>query len=244
MSMTMSLGTAASDGPRVRRDSVRTGRYEAVYWRPFASENVGKILFAAELFDRALKKRGDHNGPLGHIGRDVLRELTRLVDFRTGRLEPSLKALGERSGHSKTSVVKALAALKKHGFIEWIRRYEPFDNPGKGPQLRQVTNAYRLKLPPKALRFLGLRNQPPPPPVDDQDRRRQADRDFAQAIDALEPEARNRALIGDTPLAAALSSLERGVTNASSYPGQETVSRSIEREMWRPARRGTHEFER
>src|SRR3712207_7937706 len=67
---------------------------------------------------------------------------------------------------SKSAIYDALHALKTHGFLDWLRRYEPTGREGRGPQVRQTSNAYRLSLPSRALRLLGFQGQPVPLPDD------------------------------------------------------------------------------
>src|SRR3546814_16618597 len=80
---------------------------------------------------------------------ELLRELYRIVDYKTGRLDPSIGYLMRQLRRSRAAIVHALARLKEHGFLEWIRRTEPTGNVGFGPQVRQITNAYRFCLPPE-----------------------------------------------------------------------------------------------
>jgi DNA-binding transcriptional MocR family regulator len=88
------------------------------------------------------------------------------VSFKTGQLDPSVAFLMERLKRSRDAVVRALAALREHGFLDWLRRYEPTGQEGRGPQVRQVSNAYRLVLPPRAARLLGIHGQDVPLPDD------------------------------------------------------------------------------
>ena len=46
------------------------------------------------------------------------------------------------------------------------RRYVPTGNEGRGPQVRQTSNAYRLFMPPAARKLLGRYGQKPPVPDD------------------------------------------------------------------------------
>ncbi len=117
----------------VRRYSRPQGRCEGVFWRPFKPRDVARYLTAAERFERAGKKPGDRCGPLGTVAIEILRELLRLVDYRTGRLDPALTTLMARTKRSKDAVVRALAALRRHGFVDWLRRYIPTGNLGAGP---------------------------------------------------------------------------------------------------------------
>ena len=108
---------------------------------------------------------------MGHIALEILELLANLVSYRTGRLEPSVAFLMQKLRRSKSAIYDALHALKAHGFLDWLRRYEPTGQEGRGPQLRQTSNAYRLSLPARALRCLGRHLQAPPLPDDVQSTR-------------------------------------------------------------------------
>src|SRR5579872_7192774 len=102
-------------------------------------------MLAAERFERSQRKPGKRNGPLGPVGLEVLRDLLRLIDYRTGRLEPAIATLMRRLKRSRDAICTALANLRAHGFLDWLRRWEPTDAKGEaGPQVKQTTNAYRL----------------------------------------------------------------------------------------------------
>jgi hypothetical protein len=203
-------------GEPVRRHSRTAGRCEAVFWRPFAAKDVGRFMLAAERFERANRKPGKRVGPLGPIGLEVLRELTRLVDFRTGRLEPAIATLQARLKRSRAAVVRALAALRAHGFLDWLRRYEPTGRVGKGPQVKQTSNAYRLSLPPSAARLLGHLAADPPVPDDLEHAHQARAVQVRAAIAALDPEEQGLAVFGDTPLGRAFGRLGRGVQQRES----------------------------
>jgi DNA-binding transcriptional MocR family regulator len=131
---------------------------------------------AAEQYDRTERAKGEPQGPLGQVGLEVLRELLRLVDHATGRLDPSIEGLASRLRRSRDAVWRALKALKTHGFIDWIRRYVPAPTAGRaGPQVRQTSNAYRLKLPAFAKALLGKATRAPIPDDHEQRRRAMAD---------------------------------------------------------------------
>ena len=166
------IGTALhQQAPRpdrvpVRRHSRLIGRCEGVFWRRTGRQEVRRILLAARRYDVVGRAPGRRNGPLGHVALEVLELLGHVVDYRTGRLEPSLAFLMERLKRSRDAVVRALAALREHGFLDWLRRYEPTGREGRGPQVRQVSNAYRLTMPARALRLLGRLGVPVPLPDD------------------------------------------------------------------------------
>lgn len=169
----------------IRRRSQLAGRCEVGFWRPFAPGQVGDFMRAAERYDRTKRGQGQPQGPLGPIGLEVLRELLRLVDHATGRLDPSIDGLATRIRRSRDAVWRALKALKAHGFVDWIRRYVPAPTAGEaGPQVRQTSNAYRLTLPAVAKALLGKATRAPAP--DDFEHRRKS---MADAIRAMEFDA-------------------------------------------------------
>src|SRR5690606_13753295 len=151
----------------VRRRSHFKGRSEGRVWQATTRKDVQAILKAAEIYNEAgLREKGERSGPLGSVALDVLRLFVNLIDFRTGRLEPSITTIMDRLGRSRDTIVRALKNLRAHGFIDWLRRYEPTGNEGRGPQVQQTSNAYRLSLPEKARQFLGRFGKAPPPPAD------------------------------------------------------------------------------
>jgi hypothetical protein len=164
-----------------RRNSYHRGEREAQLWQRIGANNrdarriVAARLKAAEHYDRQGKLAGKRNGPLGHVALEVLRELYRLVDFKSGRLDPAIATVCDRVRRSRAAVVAALTRLKEHGFLTWVRRTEPVENKGAGPQIRQITNAYGFALPDCAMRWVNkiLGHCPAP---DCEAARRQVDR--------------------------------------------------------------------
>jgi hypothetical protein len=160
-------GPKAGPGcPPVRRGSHLAGRCEGVFWRPISRQEVRRICLAARRYEFVGRMAGRRNGPLGHVAIEVLEYLAHLVSYRTGRLEPSLEYLMRMLRRSRDAVVRALQALKAHGFLDWLRRYKPTGREGRGPQVRQTSNAYRLSAPARALRLLGRLMQAAPVPED------------------------------------------------------------------------------
>lgn len=138
----------------VRRNSYYADDPRAAsVWQPIGSNNkearaiVARRMKAAEAYDRQHKQKGKRNGPLGNVGLEVLRELYGMVDYRTGRLDPSLHTICERIRRSKQAVVDAMTRLQEHGFLVRVRRAQAIENAGHGPQVRQITNAYGFGLP-------------------------------------------------------------------------------------------------
>jgi len=165
-------GGRAGGGQPVRRHSYRAGR-EGVFWRPIARPEAQRILYAAKRFERVERKPGSRTGPLGAVALEVLELFVNLVSYRTGQLDPSLETIMRLCRRSKDAVVRALANLRRHGFLDWLRRYVPADRAGPGPQVQQTSNAYRLSLPARAAALVG-RWFGAPPPSDDALRRSEA----------------------------------------------------------------------
>lgn len=154
----------------VRRESWRKGR-EAGFWRPLeVDETKGvdeakDIMTAARRFDEAQRReKGGRIGPLGPIGLEVLQLFVNMAKAYRGRLYPPLTWIMAKLRRSKCAVVEALARLRDHGFLDWRRRYEPTGTDGPGPQVKQVSNAYRL-IPETARRLLSYFKKSPPSPV-------------------------------------------------------------------------------
>ncbi len=149
-------GQAGRARDPVRRGSRLAGSCEAGFWRRTDRAEVRRVLLAAKRYELAGRQAGRRRGPLGHVGLEVLELLANLVSFRSGRLEPAITYLMAKLKRSKDAVVRALAALRAHGFLDWLRRHETVELvEGPGPRVRQVSNAYRLSLPARAAQLLG-----------------------------------------------------------------------------------------
>ncbi len=208
----------------VRRHSHFKGRSEGRIWRPTNRQEVQKILLAAKRYELAERQKGERTGPLGSVAIEVLEFFVNLVDFRTGRLEPSIDTIMGKVRRSRDAVVRALKALRAHGFLDWLRRYEPTGREGSGPQVQQASNAYRLSLPEKALRLLGRFGKAPPPPDDHV---------AAEAARAAELDAYRKAVplnelalleAGNNPLGRALAALGKSLQKRESAKQTESPS--------------------
>lgn len=185
------------------------------------------MLLAAKRYELAERQKGKRTGPLGSVAIEVLEFFVNLVDFRTGRLEPSIDTIMGKVRRSRDAVVRALKALRTHGFLDWLRRYEPSGREGRGPQVQQASNAYRLSLPEKALRLLGRFGKAPPPPDD---------HSVSQEVRASDLKAHTQALalhelalieVGDNALGHALARLGKALEQRESARQTESQSRFI-----------------
>lgn len=224
------IGAVLAEAPNgrartpVRKHSRARGRCEGVFWRRTNRQEVRQIVLAARRYELAEKQTGRRNGPLGSVAIEVLELFANLVDFRTGRLDPSLDWIMAKLRRSRDAVVTALKALRQHGFLDWLRRYEPTGNEGRGPQVQQTSNAYRLSLPERAKRLLGRFGKSTPLPADFE----QAETERKAELDAyragLDLEERTLFDVGDNPLGQALARLARSMKQRESAKQTESPS--------------------
>jgi len=220
----------------VRRNSYYANdRRSTALWQRLAANNrdarrlIGTRMKAAEFYNLRHKESGKKNGPLGHVGLEVLRELYRIVDYKTGRLEPAIATICERIRRSKQAVVDALKRLKQHGFLDWVRRAEPIEAEGAGPRIRQITNAYGFSLPRCAANWVAkkLGNGPTP---DCELARREADRAEVEAmLDQAGTDAVVDFIVSDPQLAEILKRIGSSLSsnNASLDNGKNPASGRI-----------------
>lgn len=178
----------------IRRQSRPIGQGERRLWRPVSRAELSLIVRAAEKRERVSRLGGRRNGELGHIGLEVLRELARLIDHKTGRLDPAYDTIAQRLRRSRSAVAAALARLRACGWLDWVRRVER-TGAETGPAWRQVSNAYAVLMPAHAAAALGHWGRTPAPPEDDEDRRR----DATLTREAWEREGRRDDLERDNP---------------------------------------------
>lgn len=138
-------------GEPVRRGSKLKGTFERAFWKPLSRKEAWQHVIAAKRYDKLHKQKGKRCGPLGAIAIEVLEYLANLMDRKTGRLEPSFARMMEKLRRSRGAINDALKALQRHGFLQIMRRFEPTHNTGKGPRVKQASNAYRLSLPQRAI---------------------------------------------------------------------------------------------
>lgn len=201
----------------VRRNSYHRGDRENRVWRPFDKKRKGAIMRAAEAFDRKHKQPGKRNGPLGHIGIEVMRRMLQIVDHRSGRLEPSIDYLMRSTGRCRDAIVQALKRLKAHGFIDWIRRTEPTGiEDGSGPRVKQIPNAYWIKMPKVVADAVERMMGGAPVPADAQHHTQEAAAEFKAMIASLPLDELPHAIVEDQSLAAILSRLGAGIASRDS----------------------------
>jgi hypothetical protein len=130
---------------------------------PLAKKAAVKLWHRARDLDRGSHQPGHHGGAVGHTGLAVLHAL--IFDFlnhRTGRLDPSYKAIAAKAGVCVRTAASALQRLKALGILNWVRRCaERRDADGRFV-LEQETNAYAV-LPEGQWRGYRPPAEPPVP---------------------------------------------------------------------------------
>lgn len=218
---------AERDRTPVRKHSRAAGKCEGVFWRRTDRQEVRMIVMAARRYELAGRQPGARNGPLGGVAIELLELFSNLVDFRTGRLEPSIDTLMLKLKRSRDAIVRALKNLRLHGFLDWLRRYEPTGNEGRGPQVKQTSNAYRMSLPKRAHQLLGRWGVAPPLP--DDHLQREAERVVILEAHRATLDLDQRALfdVGDNPLGQALARLAKSIKQRESARQTESQPNSI-----------------
>ncbi|MFC0687612.1 LexA family transcriptional regulator [Novosphingobium clariflavum] len=236
-------GDSPRSGERVWRNSYTEGTIEDRVWKPIhdGSKRGGKrwtkaLLKAAKDFEnrtrreRREKEPGVRNGALGEVGIAVLEYLYELVDYATGRLEPSIQRIADDIGRSYSAVHKGLCRLRKEGFIHWMRRSRPVDNPEPGgQQVEQIQNAYALLIPQGMKSWLASLLRKAPTPGCEEDRRKSDKEAYEAMLVGLTAEERHvttwngDSLLGETlrRLAASLDArdLRRGESSTNGETG-------------------------
>jgi hypothetical protein len=240
--MLLERGDSPRSGERVWRNSYTEGTIEDRVWRPIhdGSKRGGKrwtgaLMKAARNFEyrTRLKRResepGARNGALGEVGLEVLAFMFEIVNYATGRLEPAIATIAETIGRSYSAVHDALCRLRKEGFLHWMRRSRPIEDPVPGgPQVEQVSNAYALLIPVEMKSWMANLLRKAPQPQCEEDRRKRDKEEFEAMLDGMTTQERHRAtwngdnLLGETlaRLAAAIDA--RDVQRGESGKARET----------------------
>lgn len=160
----------------------------------------------------------------------MLRQLYRVADYKSGRCEPSIEYVSRAIGRARAAVVAALKRLKAHGFIDWLRRTEPTENDGIGPQVRQIPNAYWFKLPKVAADLVDRLIGKGPIPADEQWRLDEAKTEHRAMLATLPLDELPHAIVNDPDLAAILSRLGAGIcrqASSASSPSSQNPAREV-----------------
>lgn len=137
---------------RVRRSSYdESDRRVRQVWRAInGGSKAGGLRWRDALVKTAREydlvgKQSGRWGPLGPHALRVLEELLQLVDFKTGRLDPTYERLMTMTGYCRSTIAKSLRRLQVHRFLDWMRRTRVVDGEA-GPERKQTSNAYFFEL--------------------------------------------------------------------------------------------------
>lgn len=135
-----------------------------VKFTPISRKDAAQLWHRARQWDRETREKRRHGGLIGRTALTVLYCLIYdFLNWKTGRLEPTIETISQKCGVSPRAVSTALAKLKALGLINWQRRCETAFTDAGAFVLRQRSNAYAL-LNPKSWRGFLARHAPPPLP--------------------------------------------------------------------------------
>jgi hypothetical protein len=140
----------------VWRDSTRL----PVRFAPMSRKQMAIAIERAEDFERNTRQPGRQDGAVSRNGLAVLRAFRKIVNYTTGRLDPSIATIARWANISVRSVLRGLAKLRAAGLVTWQRRCSESIEGGRFT-LRQESNAYAIQ--PDS-HWRGYRAPPPPPP--------------------------------------------------------------------------------
>jgi hypothetical protein len=231
-------GDSPRSGQPVWRNSYTVGQVEDRVWKPINGGTMrgGKrwtaaLLKAAKQFEirtRAKRRKvepGTRNGDLGEVGIEVLEFLYSSVDYATGRLDPAIRTIADAIGRAYSAVHEALKRLRQHGFIHWMRRSKPVEDPQPGgQQVEQASNAYALLCPKAMQGWLGRLFRKAPAPACEADRRKRERAEFEAMLEKLTAQDRHTLTWnGDTLLGEVLRRVAAGVDARESQKGESST---------------------
>jgi len=80
--------------------------------------------------------------------RRILWSFLKLIDFKTGQLDPSYQEIADRAGCHRATAVEACKRFAKWLGLKWVRRTVKAETAGQaGPQREQISNAFYFDLP-------------------------------------------------------------------------------------------------
>ncbi|GAA0394691.1 hypothetical protein GCM10009093_21580 [Brevundimonas terrae] len=136
---------------RVRRESRWAGSER---WQSISLEHGKDMLLALTVYREKLRQPGQRWGAKGTISSGAVEMYRLMINMAVrgrGRLEPSVGWLAEKLNVPAKVIHAWKSQLKEHGFLRWQRRYVESGLRGRrGPQVKQISNAYALLTPTKA----------------------------------------------------------------------------------------------
>lgn len=133
-----------------RRDSYDIADPRAQVFRPAPEgwDFIGAVLQAFdELLHDQRTTRYKEDDRLQDGDRRILLSFMKLLDFRTGQLDPSYQQVADRAGCHRATVITAFKRFQKWLGLGWVRRTVKAETAGEaGPQREQISNAFFFDL--------------------------------------------------------------------------------------------------
>lgn len=135
---------------------------QPVTWQRMPKKAAVQLWHRARDFERRTRQPRRQDGALGRNGLAVLQTLIfDFLNYATGRLDPAIETLARKAGISERSAARGLAALKRAGVVNWIRRCVSSLEGGRLVR-RQKSNAYAV-VPASQWRGYNPPADPPAP---------------------------------------------------------------------------------
>lgn len=133
-----------------RRNSYDIADDRAQVFKPIRDgwDWIGAVLQAFdELLHDQRTKRYREADRLQDGDRRILLSFLKLIDFKTGQLDPSYQELADRAGCHRATAVAACKRFAKWLGLKWVRRTVASETIGMaGPQQEQISNAFWFDL--------------------------------------------------------------------------------------------------
>ena len=168
-----------TDAP-IRRDSLEAGTFEDTFFSVPAKGETDKLLSKArKVLDAANRLRREAREGRKLTVRErkitglqekfvrVYEELLTLARLNKGQVFPSYDWLAEATHLGRRTVIRAIAALERLGFLVRQRRFKRDEaSPTSLPRYRQTSNVYRATFDETLASFLPRWMRPAPTPDD------------------------------------------------------------------------------
>jgi hypothetical protein len=137
-----------------------------VKFQPLPKKKAVQLYHKARRFERQTRQPGKQDGAIGRNGLAVLHAmLFDIIDYASGRLDPSYARIARKACISVRSAARGLASLKLAGVLNWQRRSKPGEQEGGLFLLKQDTNAYAVLPATQWPGYWELPESPPPHPA-------------------------------------------------------------------------------
>jgi len=133
-----------------RRNSYDIDDQRAQIFKPVRDgwDWVGSVMQAFdELLHHQRTSKYKESDRLQDGDRRILWNFLKLIDFKTGRLDPSYQEIADRAGCHRATAVEACKRFAKWLGLSWVRRTVKAETAGQaGPQREQISNAFVFDL--------------------------------------------------------------------------------------------------